>query len=192
MNTSSINNYYNSNVASVLSSALQGTNQTGNNSSGVSAPGSDSSQLSSFAQLLSTLQQLEQSNPTKYQQVTQQIAANLQSAAQTAQSNGNTSAASQLTQLATDFKNASASGQLPNVPDLAQALGGGGHHHHHSHGGSASSDAAANATSTSINMTALEQALSAFQSGTAQNSSFDPMSIITSTLSNAGITFAQG
>ena len=72
---------------------------------------------------MSTLQQLQQSDPTKYQQVTQQIATNLQSAAQTAQAEGNTTAANQLNQLATDFTNASQSGQLPNVQDLAQAIG---------------------------------------------------------------------
>jgi hypothetical protein len=74
---------------------------------------SDSTQLSPFAQLVSALQQLQQSDPTKYAQVTQQIATNLQSAAQTAQSQGNSTAANQLTQLASDFSNASQSGQIP-------------------------------------------------------------------------------
>jgi hypothetical protein len=64
---------------------------------------SDSTQLSPLAQLLSTLQQLQQSNPIQYQQ---QIATNLQNAAQTAQAEGNTTAANQLNQLATDFTNA--------------------------------------------------------------------------------------
>jgi len=74
---------------------------------------SDGSQLSPFAQLPSNLQQLQQTNPTKYQQVTQQIATNLQSTAQAAQSQGNASAANQLSQLATDFTTASTSGQHP-------------------------------------------------------------------------------
>ena len=84
----------------------------------------DTGQVSSFGQLLSTLQQLQQSNTAQYQQVTQQIATNLQAAAQTAQSGGNTSAASQLNLLSTDFRNASATGQLPNIQDLATAVGG--------------------------------------------------------------------
>jgi hypothetical protein len=96
----------------------------------------DSSQLSPFAQLMSTLQQLQQSNTAEYQQVTQQIATNLQAAAQTATADGNTTAATQLNQLSTDFTNASTSGQLPNAQSLAQALGG-GHHHHHFHADSA-------------------------------------------------------
>jgi hypothetical protein len=86
--------------------------------------GSDSGQLSPFAQLVSTLQQVQQQNPAEYQQLTQQIAVNLQSAAQTAQTQGNSPQANQLGQLATDFTNAAGTGQLPNLQDLAQAVGG--------------------------------------------------------------------
>jgi hypothetical protein len=137
--------------------------------SGVSAASAqppDSSQLSSpLAQLLSKLQQLQQSNPTEYQQVTQQIATNLQTAAQTAAGDGNTTAANQLNQLATDFTNASKTGQLPNISDLAQAVGGAaGHHHHHGHHAPV------------------------FQANATQNDALNPMSIITDTLNSAGIT----
>ncbi len=139
MSTSSINNLSSSYLQSILSSALQNT--------GAAAPTSgltpsDQSQVSPLANLLSELQQLQQSDPGEYQQVTQQIATNLQTAAQTATSEGNTAAASQLTQLSTDFSNASTSGQLPNIQDLAQALGG-GHHHHHSGGENSSSTTSA-------------------------------------------------
>ena len=207
MNLSSINNYSNNNLESVLSKALQGTgvslNSPSTSTSGSTGVATDSSQLSPFAQLLSTLQQLQQSNPTEYQKVTQQIANNLQTAAQTAQSNGNTSQATQLTQLAKDFTAASTSGQLPNIQDLAQAIGGGGHHHH-SHGGSSSSSSSSTGDSDSSNSTsasggssassttsqaALEQLLATFQNGSgSQTSSLNPMSIIMNTLSSAGIT----
>jgi hypothetical protein len=120
----------------------------------------DGSQLSPLAQLLSTLQQLQQQNAPGYQQVTAQIATNLQAAANTAQSNGNSTQASQLNQLATDFQNASQSGQLPNIQDLAQAIGG-HHHHHHHHGGTSSES----------------------QNTSAQDGSQNPLSIIESTLS---------
>ncbi len=135
---------------------------------------------------MNTLQQLQQSNPAKYAQVTQQISTNLQSAAQTATSSGNTAAASQLNQLATDFSNASKSGQLPNVQDLAQAMGGGGHRHHHhaSATGSSSGSSSGSASQT------MSQLFSAFQSSAPQSASTDPMSIVMSTLSNAGITGA--
>lgn len=130
----------------------------------------DSGQLSSFAQLANTLQQLQQSNPAEYTQLTQKIAANLQSAAQTAQASGNTTAATQLNQLATDFSNASATGQLPNLQDLAHAVGG-----HHGHRNAASDSSAVN------------QLLSSLQSGSSQTSSLNAASIVQSTLNSAGI-----
>ena len=93
MSISPINNLSSNYIQSVLNSVLQGigssSNTTGSNLNGIGQSSfqlqSDNGQLSPFAQLLNTLQQLQQSDPTKYQQVTQQIATNLQSAAQTAQ-----------------------------------------------------------------------------------------------------------
>src|ERR1700730_791484 len=142
----SINTLSSSYLPSILGTALQAaglTNTTGNSQSTASwasaALQADNSQLSPFADIMSTLQQLQQTNPSQYQQITQQISANLLTAAQTAQTNGNTTAATQLNQLSTDFSGASKSGQLPNILDLAQAIGG-GHHHHHFHAGSSGSD----------------------------------------------------
>jgi hypothetical protein len=90
--------------------------------------------LSRFAQMLSSLQQLQQSDPAKYQQVTSQIATNLQTAAKAATADGNTSKAAELNQLANDFTNASQNNTLPNIQDLAQAAHGAhSHHHHHAH-----------------------------------------------------------
>jgi hypothetical protein len=191
-----INNLSSSYLQSLLNN-LEGTSSTNSPSGSVangiatSATGqpSDAGQLSPLAQLLSTLQQLQQSDPAQYQQVTQQIATNLQSAAQTDQTEGNTAGASQLNQLATDFTNASQSGQLPNIQDLAQAIGG---HHHHHHSGS-SSDSAANSSSTSTSSSGStgqteSQFLSALFGNGAQNGSQNPLSIILNTLSSAGIT----
>lgn len=177
MSSNSINNLSSSYVQSIFSNAQQGagisTAQTGNASV---TQQSDNSQLSLFSQVLGTLQQLQQNNPTEYQQVTQQIATNLQSAAQTASAQGNTSAASQLTKLAADFTNASTSGQLPNIQDLAQVAGG-HHHHHHSHSGAGASGSSSTAS----------QAFSAFQSNASQSESLNPLSIIGNTLSTDGI-----
>jgi hypothetical protein len=181
-------------LQSVLGTALQSVGLTSSTTASSAASSvtaqPDNSQISPFAQLMSTLQQLQQSNPAKYAQVTQQISTNLQSAAQTATSSGNTAAASQLNQLATDFSNASTSGQLPNVQDLAQAMGagGGGHHHHHHASSTSASSTSSSGSSASQTMS---QLLSAFQANTSQSASSastDPMSIIMSTLSNAGIT----
>jgi len=193
MSISPINNV-SSYLQSVLSTTLQGAGLTSNTSSSAVQSSSDNSQLSPFVQLMNTLQQLQQSNPTQYQQVTQQIATNLQTAAQTATSSGNTTAATQLNQLATDFSNASTSGQLPNIQDMAQAMSG--HHHHHHHSSTASSDP--NSTSSTTSSTTgtsssssssgtLDQLLAAFQAGSTQNESLNPMSIILNTLSSAGI-----
>jgi G3E family GTPase len=181
MSISPINNV-SSYLQSVLSSTLQGAGLTSNTSASSVQAALDNSQLSPFVQVMNTLQQLQQSDPTKYQQVTQQIATNLQAAAQTAQSSGNTTAATQLNQLATDFTNASTSGQLPNIQDLAQAMSGHHHHHHHHSSGASSTSSSSSSSNT------LDQLLASFQSGTAQNDSLDPMSIIMSTLSNSGIS----
>jgi len=200
MSTSSINNLSSSSyLQSLLNIALQGAGSTANSTastkSAAASSEASSSQLSPFAQLMSTLQNLQQSDPAKYQQVTAQIATNLQAAAQTATSEGNTTAASQLTQLSTDFTTASKTGQLPNIQDLAQAVGGGHHHHHHSHAAAADSDSDATTTSTPATSTTssptsqtLSQMLAAFEANSTQNNALNPSTIILNTLTSAGIT----
>jgi hypothetical protein len=186
---SPINNLSSNYLQSIFNNTLQSSGLTGNTTGNTSSVTSqaDSQQLSPFAQLMSTLQQLQQSNPTEYQQVTQQIATNLQSAAKTATADGNSTAASQLNQLATDFTNASTSGQLPNVQDLARAIGG-GHHHHHFHAAPAdSSDSGSSGTSSSGASQTLSQLLSSVQANSTSSDSLNPMTIILNTLASAGI-----
>jgi hypothetical protein len=187
MNLSSINNYFTNHTASVLSKGLS-TNSAGKSAKGVSGASSGTGELSPFAQLLSTLQQLEQSNPTQYQQVTQQIATKLQSAAATDTKNGNSAQAAQLTTLSKDFSTASQNGKLPDAQDLASAIGGAGHHFHgHASAGDlAGSSSTGSASSPGTNAT-LQQLLASFGSGNNQASSTNPMSIIMSTLSSAGV-----
>ncbi len=185
----------NSYIQSLMANALGGSSSSSSTSKGVNSSSllnlQDNNSLSPFAQMLSTLQQLQQSNPTQYQQVTKQISSALQSAAQTAQSDGNTAAANQLNQLATDFSSASKSGQLPNVQDLAQAVQGG--HHHHGHGGHHhDSDASSSSSSTSSDSSTQtangSQAISQFGSlQTSSTQAFNPTQIILNTLSNAGL-----
>jgi hypothetical protein len=103
-------------------------------------------QLSPFAKLLSTLQQLlPQSDLTKYVQVIQPIATNLQTPPKLP-SQSFTTAANQLNQLDSAFTNASKDGQRPNIQDLAQAVGG---HHHHVQAASADSDGDSSGKSSS-------------------------------------------
>jgi trimeric autotransporter adhesin len=220
MNVNSLSNigsYLQSMIGTAISSATGSTSTSGTSSSTSSSidpssltmPQDSSPQLSPFAQILSTLQQLQQSNPTEYQQVTSQIASNLQTAAQTATSDGDTSQATELSQLATDFNNASQNNTLPNIQDLAQALGGAhGHHHHHmsSSGSSSTSDSSTGSSSTSSTSSSgstssasgsstpdamLTQLISMFMgnntSATQANSSLDPLSIINNTLTSAGL-----
>ena len=151
---------------SAASSTVNSTNSANSTDpSSLTAP-QDNQQLSPFAQMLSTLQQMQQSDPAKYQQVTGQIAQNLQSAAKTASAGGNVTQADQLSQLATDFSSASQNGQMPNIQDVAQASGAGGHHHpHHHHGGSGS-----------------------YRAGSTQDNSLNPMSIIAGSLSGTSIS----
>ena len=122
----------------------------------------DDSRLSPFAKLTIALRRLQQSDPTQYQQVTQQIATNLQGAAQTAESNGHPIVASHVNQLADVFTSASQSGQLPNLQDLAQAVGISHPYllHHHRRVDTVP---------------------------TAQSDAPNPMGVILDTLSNAGI-----
>ncbi|MGA2113692.1 MAG: hypothetical protein ABSH56_02950 [Bryobacteraceae bacterium] len=200
----SLSGYLQSILTSALKSSGSKTTTAASSATGT-ASASDSTHLSPFAQLMSTLQQLQQSNPTEYQQVTAQIATNLQNAAQTAQSDGNATAASQLNTLANDFTTASQTGQLPNIQDLAQAVSGGGHHHHHHSGtsdsdssvstsgsgsGTTSSGSSGPSTSTSSTSAAIQtlaQILAAFGANGEQNQTLNPLSIITSTLESAGI-----
>ena len=134
-----------SSLSSIAAGAVSGSSSTASSALSTTFQ-PDSGHLSSFGHLVSELQQLQQSNPGEYQQLTKQIAANLQTAAQNAQTGGNTAAATQLNQLASDFTTASSSGQLPNLQDLAQAVGGGHHGHRHgggNYGGSTDTSAAA-------------------------------------------------
>ncbi|HTR39376.1 MAG TPA: hypothetical protein VMH80_26055 [Bryobacteraceae bacterium] len=152
--------------------------------------------------MLSTLQQLQETNPTQYQQVTAEIASQLQPAAQTATSGGNTQAAAKLMQLSTDFQNASQNGQLPNVQDLANAIGGGHHHfgHHHHVAASSSNDPDNDGDTTSTNGTpsiaapassassGISQLLDSILATSSTNDSLNPRQIILNALSNAGIS----
>jgi len=172
MSIGPLSNLTNSYLQSILSGTLQQSGSTGQTSALGSLSGSslaapaDSGTLSPFAQILTTLQQIQESNPSQYQQVTQQIATNLQNAAQAAQSQGNTAAANQLNQLSSDFSSASQSGQLPNIQDLAQAVGGGHHHHHHQFQSSATDSDGSSAQGQ-------------------QPGALNPMSIILNTLSSS-------
>jgi hypothetical protein len=110
------------------------TTGAGNSATASTVAQPDSSTVSPAASFLNELQQLEQQNPTQFQQVLSQITGQLDQAATAATNSGNTSQATQLTNLAAAFQNAEIGGTLPTAQQLQQA-GLTGHHHHHHHGG---------------------------------------------------------
>lgn len=181
---SAISNLSSNYLQSILSASQSNglTNNQSTNGAGATTPAGqapDNGQLSPLAQMMNELQQLQQSNPTEYQQVTQQIATNLLDAAQTAQTNGNSTEAGQLNTLATDFSDASQTGQLPNLQDLAHALGGGHGHHQGYRPGGDSSNTTGGTTSTASQTPPTTTG--------DQNESLNPLTIIQNTLANAGI-----
>jgi hypothetical protein len=105
------------------------TSTTGSGSRPRPFPQDETPRLSPLAEILRRLHQLLQQNPIEYARVTQRIAASLQSAAATAQADGNTTAASQFHQLAVHFTKASQSGELPDAGELAAAIFGEGGHY---------------------------------------------------------------
>jgi hypothetical protein len=207
MNVNSISSLVDPYLQSILgTSGSTGSGATGSTANSVdpsslTLPQDSNPQLSPFASILSQLQQLQQSNPTEYQQVTSQIANNLQSASQTATADGDTSQATQLSQLATDFQNASQNNTLPNIQDLAQAISGGHGHHHHmassssdstsSSGSSTTGSSTSSSTSTGSSSSSdlMSQLMSMFfgnnTSASQTDQQLDPLSIITSTLNSA-------
>jgi len=129
MHLNNIAEPYGSYTDPILNNSVQAdvlTSTTTNGSKGFSASrqSADSTQLSPLAQIFSALQLLQENNKSQYQQVTHTIATNLGTAAQNATSSGESAAAKQLNQLATDFTQASVSGELPNIQDLANTIGG--------------------------------------------------------------------
>ncbi len=126
----------------------------------------DGAPISPLATSLSQLQQLAQTNPAQFQQVTTNIVDQLRKAAQNATSTGNTTQAAQLNQLADAFQNAAANGQIP-APQQLQQAGVGHHHHHHGHGhhgGGQSSQTTSSTTNTPDTQSILQSILNSASS----------------------------
>jgi hypothetical protein len=107
--------------------------------------------ISGAGQLFSLLQQLQQTNPTQFKQVTGQIASQLSAAAQQ-QSGG---ASTVLSQLANKFQQASQSGSLGSFTGPQ-----GAHHGHHHHGTYNRSGQAVTSSSDTTSQSSLNQLFS--------------------------------
>jgi hypothetical protein len=108
-------------------------------STGQNQTPTDSPSISPAASFLNMLQQVQQQNPTLFKQITSRLATQFQNQANAAAAQGNSTQASQLKQISTEFQNSSTTGQPPSAQALQQAGFGtqhGGHHGHH-HGGGA-------------------------------------------------------
>lgn len=104
------------------------------NQAASSLPQDGAPDISPVARFLSKLQQLQQQDPTRFQQVASRIAHRLRQAAKIAECHGNPTWAEQLNKLADQFQNAANGGQIPASEALQQA-GLSWHHHHGGHGG---------------------------------------------------------
>lgn len=144
-------------VSSLFPSILQpnssNSNSTNSSSSVSSAANqTDATGLSPTASFLNELQQLQTQSPAQFNELMNSISGNLNQAAQTATSSGNTTKATQLSNLATQFQNAENGGQVPTAQDLQKAGLSGHHHHgggHHGSGQSSSSNLFQTSTDTS-------------------------------------------
>jgi hypothetical protein len=138
----------------------------------------DTNQLSPLAQVLHTLQQLQLTDPTKYKAITGQIATALQSSAQSAEQQGDTTLANRLSKIAKDFAKASQTGQLPDVQDLTPAIDGRHHHHRRAAAAAVGGDADSSGVSSTSSPTS---------SGTTSASGLpDALSVIVTALSTGG------
>ena len=169
--------------ATASSTATSATGTTGTSAAGQS----DSSQISPLGQLIGALQQLQKTDPAKYAQVTRQIATNLQNDAQTAQSQGDSAGAKQLTALAADFSSASKSGKVSTLlQDLTPAAGVG----HHRHASGVASTAVSTTDSTSTADSASNQLLSLLatnESQSTESTNLKAAATILNTLNASGI-----
>jgi hypothetical protein len=156
----------NVNPISLVSSLWQTASSSNSSTAAVSATASaqttDNTSMSGQAQLFAKLQQLSQTNPTQFQSVTSQIAQQLQAAASKMTDSAQ---ANQLIQMATNFLNASKSGNFSDLFSNANnnstqiQPGQFGHHHHHP----ISSQSSAGVSIDGFNAI-LQQALSSIQS----------------------------
>ena len=149
-------------VSSLWQTASSSNSSTAAVSPSASATTTDNTSMSGQAQLFAKLQQLSQTNPAQFQSVTTQIAQQLQAAASKLTDSAQ---ANQLKQMASNFLNASKSGNFSDLFSNANnnsthiQPAQSGHHHHHAISGQSSGNTSFNGFNA-----ILQQALSSIQS----------------------------
>jgi len=142
-----------------------GTTDSTSNGTSVSATGTAVSvDLSKPGQLFSQLQNLAQTDPTKFKEVTAEIASQLKDAA--ASQTGKQ--ADFLNELAGRFDAASQSGKMSDLkPPQGQAQASGHHHHHHSVQGAGNAQSSSSSQAGADSMLQVVQGIIANALGSA-------------------------
>jgi len=157
------------NVTSLSPSYLFPLNSTANTASSASSVQQQADVLgfSPASQFLDQLQQLQTQNPQEFQATLTQITGQLEQAAGTASSEGNTAQANQLTTLADTFQNADSGGPLPTAQQLQQD--GFTDRHQHGGGGQCSGSGSSQSSSQSSGVNALQALTSAYSQNQNQS-----------------------
>jgi hypothetical protein len=121
-----------SSIASSLSTSQVASSSFSRSMSIEGVQGDDSTssaRISKLGDYMKQLQELQQSDPEKFKEVTAQIAQKLEDAAKTASTDGDTRKSEALTELAGKFKTASQDGTMPDLkpPQGHGPRGAGGH-----------------------------------------------------------------
>ena len=111
-------------LSSVNPSPVSTTNNVASATTAPLPPGTpvDKPVLSPLAQLQNLLQQVHDNRTERFAQITSQISGKLKAAATKAQTNGNTKAAEELTELSNAFQTASQTGQPPSLYALTHPV----------------------------------------------------------------------
>ncbi len=147
---------------SLLGNSPSQDSKSGSAAATSAAPQDSSSSVSPFAQVLKKLESLSQSDPSKFQSLTAQIAAQLNTAA----SKATGSQAQFLSDLSGKFAQASKDGNITALEPSQSSQGsqGASGHHHHHHGGAAAYSASSGSDSTSDQQNVLQTIFNEVQS----------------------------
>ena len=159
MNVNSVSNSYGISSLDPLSTQTQGQVDLA-----TAVGSSTNSDVSDFASVMNSLQELSQSDPTKFKEVMGSVASTLQADA----SNATGSQAQFLSQLADKFQQASQTGSMSPL----QPPSGGHHHHHHGVKGYSGQQ-------------------SSSSDGSTQQPPFDVAQIVQTAMQQAGVTVSS-
>jgi hypothetical protein len=170
------------NSSAVSQLAAYNTSTRSSQTSQTSSSQQDSSQISDFGKLMQQLESLQESDPTKFKETASTIADKLEAAAKDAANSGDTQQASALNDLASKFRTASETGEMPDLrpPDGPGGMQGPppGPPPSDDDDSSSSSTSTSSNSSTSSTGSAVAKLLDSYQNQS------DPMSVLSGILSS--------